>query len=150
MPRTPGISKRPRGCVGCSRFFCPSAKLIVAMGKFGMKNGEPHVTINDPTYDQKSSEGPRIANDLKQALRKKAIAPRPGMLIFEQSKKIANGKHPILSDLTLIGYSPTSNGGARASAFTTSKQSSSTIDPGLKRIQAAVQKSWSKLILSKT
>jgi hypothetical protein len=144
MPRT----KDARGCVGCSRFLCPSAKIIVAMGTVGMKKGEPHLAINDPMYPQKSSERPRIAYDLKQALRKKAIDLGDGMIIFELSKKIPEGGHAKLNDLMAIAFVPTSNGRASASALTTSKQRSSTIDPGLKRIQAAVHKSWLKLIQS--
>ncbi len=159
MPRATGISKREleqaRLCVGCSRFLCPSAKLIVGVGSLEIENGKPQITIDDPKYpsdeltysNKELFKWPTIANDLKQALRKKAIVPGRGMFIFELSKKIDVVKHAALSDLTAIAFHAFSKKRANPSTFASSKQNSRASNPGLKRLEAAVQKSWSKHVL---
>lgn len=158
MPRATGISKqrRPRECVGCSRFLCPSAKLIVGVGSFEIENGKPQITIDDPKYpsdeltysNKEPFKGPNIANDLKQALRKKAIVPgRRGMFIFALSKEIGIGEHAALSDLKAIAFHAFSKKRAHPSTFASSKQNSRASKPGLKRLEAAVLKSWSDLVL---
>ncbi|MFO0701856.1 MAG: hypothetical protein U0236_21790 [Nitrospira sp.] len=154
-----GISNRKleqlRQCVGCSRFLCPSAKLIVGVGSLEVENGTPQITIDDPKYssdeltysNKKRFKGPTIANVLKQALRKKVIVPGRGMFIFELSKKIDIGEHAALSDLTAVAFHAFSKKRSNPSTSAISKQNLSARNTELKRLEAAVQKSWSKHVL---